>query len=231
LTDLKVKIFEGTEQETQDDCIGSALRLEGNGNWYYLDLHWNPSAGCLVILNHDLTVHQTLTGWTAAFFKSGLLVYEGNMVHFAPVHPETLFLYDPVARKSQEIYPQKNDLFRKSFSERLKEVIDEKRCQENNWACDPNDFESSAGPIEVNDETDSLAFRADFETVGFLEREEAEDSGKWDDDDYVYIYRLQPLRWREFSVYDLKSKFATDSLKDLLTPEKLRQVFATPPPQ
>ncbi len=72
-------------------------------------------------MNHDLTVHQTLTGWTAAFFKSGLLVYEGNMVHFAPVHPVTLFLYDPVANKSREIYPQKNDPFRKNFSERLEE--------------------------------------------------------------------------------------------------------------
>ncbi len=230
LTGLKVKMSEETDPETWD-CIGAAVSLEGNGDWYYLNLHWNPSAGCLVILNHDLTVHRTLTGWTAAFFKSGLVVYEGNMVHFAPVHPETLFLYDPVAHKSQEIYPQKSDPFRKNFSERLEEVIDEKRCQENNWACDPDDFESSAGPIEVNDETHSLAFRVDFETVGFIERYAAEDSGKWDDDEYVYVYQFDPLRWREFSVYDLKPKFGTDSLRDLLAPEKLRQVFATPPPR
>jgi hypothetical protein len=231
LNDLKVKTSEETEQERQVDCIGAALRLEGNGNWYYLDLHWTPSAGCLVILNRDLTLHQTLTGWTAAFFKSGLLAYVGDTVHFAPVHPERLFLYDPVAHKSQEIYPQKNDPFRKNFSERLDKVIDEKRCQENNWPCDPDDFGSIVDPIEVNDETHSLAFRVEFETEGFLPREEAEDSGKWDDDQYVYIYRLDPLRWREFSVYDLKPKFGTDSLKDLLAPEKLRRVFATPPPR
>jgi len=132
LPGLKVKIFEGTEQETQHECLGSALRLESHGHWYYLDLHWNPSAGCLVILNRDLTVHQTLTGWTAAFFKSGLLAYEGNMVHFAPVHLQTLFLYDPVAQKSQRIYPQESDPFRKDFSERLEKVINEKRCRENN---------------------------------------------------------------------------------------------------
>ncbi len=153
------------------------------------------------------------------------------MTHFAPLHPERLFLYDPVAHKSQEIYTQKNDPFRKNFSERLEEVIDEKRCRENNWACDPDDFESGIGPIEVNDGTHSLAFRVGFGTEGFLPREEAEASGKWDDDDYVYIYRLDPLRWREFSIYDLKPKFGTDSLKDLLAPEKLRQVFATPSPQ
>lgn len=231
LTDLKVKISEGTEPETEEECIGSALRLERTGNWYYLDLHWNPSAGCLVILNHDLTVHQTLTGWTAAFFKSGLLAYERNMVHFAPVHPETLFLYAPVARKSQKIYPPKSDPFRKDFSERLKKVIDEKRCQENNWPCDPDDFGSVVGPVEVNDETHSLAFRVEFETEGFLPREEAEGSGKWDDDQYVYIYQLDPLRWREFSIYDLQPEFGTDSLKNLLTQDKLRRVFATPPPR
>jgi hypothetical protein len=230
LTGLRVKIFEGTEQETQEDCIGSALRLEGNGDWYYLDLHWNPSAGCLVILNRDLSVDQTLTGWTAAFFKSGLLAYQGNMVHFAPVHPATLFLYDPVAHQSQEIYPQKNDPFRKRFSERLGMVVDEKRCQENNWPCDPNDFESSiVYPIEVNDATHSLAFRVEFETPGFLPQEEAQGKGMWDDDQYVYIYQLDPPRWREFSVHDLKPKFGSDSLKDLLIPEKLSQVFATPP--
>lgn len=231
LSDLKTKILEEAEPETQADCIGAAVGLESKGNWYYLDLHWTPSAGCLVILNQNLTVHQTLPGWTVALFKSGLLVYEGNMVHFAPVHPEMLFLYDPVAGKSQKIYPRKNDPFRKNFSERLDEVIDAKRCQENNWPCDPNDFESRIAAIEVNDATRSLAFGVEFGTEGFLTRGEAEDSGKWDDDEYVYIYQLNPLRWREFSIYDLKPKFGTDSLKDLLAPEKLRRVFAIRPPQ
>lgn len=231
LTDLKVNISGETEPETQADCIGPALRLERNRNWYYLDLHWTPSAGCLVILNHNLTIHRTLPGWTEAFFKSGPVVYKGNMVHFAPLHPETLFLYDPVANKSQQIYPQENDPLRRNFSKRLEDVIDEKRCRENNWACDPDDFESGVGPIELNDETHALAFRAEFGAEGFLSREQAEDSGKWDDDEYAYIYQFNPLRWREFSVYDLKPKFGTDSLKELLAPEKLGQVFATPPPQ
>lgn len=231
-TDLKVKIFEGTEPETQDVCIGSALSLERNGNWYYLDLHWTPSAGCVVIFNYDLTVHQTLPGSTVAFFRSVLLAYAGNMKHFAPVHAETLFLYDPVTPKSQEIYPQKRDPLRKGFSERLEKVIDEKRCQENDWPCDPNNFESSIGdPVEVNDETHSLAFRVKFTTQGFLPCEEAAGSGQWDDGQYVYIYRTDPLRWREFPAPDLKLRFGTDSLKDLLRPEKLRQVFATPPSQ
>jgi hypothetical protein len=84
--------------------------------------------------------------------------------------------------------------------------------------------------IEVNDETKSLAFRASFETEGFLMRDQSETTDKWDDDHYVYIYRLNPLRWREFSIYDLKPKFGTDSLKDLLSPANLKNVFSTPAP-
>ncbi|HXZ81855.1 MAG TPA: hypothetical protein VEG30_18145 [Terriglobales bacterium] len=217
--------------ELQDDCLGSVLRAEHHNSWYYLNLHWNPSAGCLLILNEDLSVSHTLPGGSAGFFQTGLLVYSGNMVHFADVHPETLWLYDPATHKSEQLYPQKNDPLRGAFSTRLEKVIDEKRCMHNNWGCDPDRFTSDlVYPIEVNDQTQSLAFHVRFEPEGFLPREEAEDSGQWDDDDYVYIYRLSPLRWRGFSIYDLKPKFGTDSLSELLTPAKLKQVFATPAP-
>jgi len=96
LTDIRVKILEGTDHEIQDDCMGSVLGVSRHGNRYFLNLHFNPSAGCLLILNANLTVSRTLDGGSAGFFKSGLLIYSGDMVHFADVHPETLFLYDPV---------------------------------------------------------------------------------------------------------------------------------------
>lgn len=230
LTGSQMKLPDGTEPET--DCIGSAQRFERNGNWYYLDLSLTPSAGCLMILNHDLTVHQILAGWTAAFFPSGLLVYEGNMVQFAPVHPATLFIYNPDGGKSQKIYPPENDPFRRDFSERLKKIIDVKQCQENNWPCDPNEFESTiVYPIEVNDETRSLAFRVAFDTQGFLMPQDAKASGEWHHDQHVYVYQLNPMFWREFRADELKAKFGTDSLKGLLTSGKLREVFATASPR
>lgn len=228
LTGLTVKALEETDKD-QVDCLGSVLGIQRDGTRYYLDLHLTPSAGCLLIVHDDLIVDRTIGGWTGAFFKSGLLVYFGNMVHFADVHPETLFLYDPVAHKSLQIFPPSDDPFRKNFSSRLSKVIDRRRCNKNNWACDPDRFTSDIlHPIEVNDETHSLAFRVTFQPDGFLGREETENSGKWDDDDYLYIYRFDPIRWREFSVYDLKPMFGTDSLKELLTPARLQQVFATP---
>jgi hypothetical protein len=225
-----VNVFAETGRGIEDDCLGSVLSIARNGGWHYLNLHFNPSAGCLLILNRDLTVSQTLGGWTVAFFHSGLLVYEGDMVHFADVHPETLFLYDPAQHKTLQIYPQKNDPFRDNFSTRLEKAIDHQRCAENNLACEPDRFTSQIDSVEVNDETKSLAFHVSFEPDGFVLREEAETSGNWNDDHYVYVYRVHPFQWRQFSVYDLKPKFGTDSLKGLLTPDKLKEVFSTPAP-
>jgi hypothetical protein len=231
LSDLKVKTSADTGPATQDDCLGPAVRLEGNGDWYYLDLRLSPSAGCMVVLSHYLSVHQTLSGWNTAMFKSGVLVYEGNLVQSAPVHPATLYLYDPVTRESQKIYPQKRDPFRKEFSGRLAKLIDESRCRDNNWRCDPDEFESSIGqPIEVNDATHALAFRVVYGTQGFIPRDEAAHSGEEAVDRYVYVYQIKPQRWREFSADDVESSFGTDSLKELLTARKLRRVFATPSP-
>ena len=211
-------------------CLGSVLRAQQAGGRYYLQLHWNPSAGCFIVLNEDMSLRDARTGGVEAFFESGLAIRSGNMIHFADVHPETLFVYDPEKRTSQPIYPQERDPFRQNFSARLAKVIDNDRCRERNWACDPTRFSSSLSSLVVNDENNSLAFRATFEPGGFMDRYDAEDSGLWDDDDYVYIYQLKPFRWREFSVYDLKPKFGTDSIMDLLTPSNLEKVFASPAP-
>jgi hypothetical protein len=226
LDGLKVNTSEGSAP-TQQDCIGSAVRFEGNGDWYYLDLHWTPSAGCMVVLKQNLTVHQTIAGWKVAMFKSGVSVYEGNMIQFAPVHPATLYVYDPVTRDKQKIYPPKRDPFRKEFSGRLERLIDVSRCKSNNWRCDPNEFESSiVEPIAINDATHALAFRVVFGTQGFIPRDEAAASGEQAVDRYVYVYQLKPQRWREFSADDVEPSFGTDSLAELLTPRKLRRVFA-----
>jgi hypothetical protein len=230
LTGLKVLIFEGTAHEIEDDCLGSVLDISRHGDEYFLNLHFNPSAGCLLILDKDLTVSHTLAGWPVAFFKSGAFAWISDMVHFSDIHAETLFLYDPATGKSQQIYPQKNDPLRDDFSTRLEKAINKTQCAENNWACEPDRFATEIDSVEVNDETNALAFQAAFTTEGFLTREEADSSGQWYDDDYVYFFQIDPLRWREFSIYDLKPKFGTDSLKELLSPEKLKRVFFSPAP-
>ena len=114
------------------DCMGSVLEIRENAGRYFLDLHWNPSAGCLLILNRDFTVHHALPGGVVAFLRGGV-IWERNTVHFAPTHPEQLWLYDPQTRRSQRLYPQPKDQLRKAFSKRLAEVVDPEQCRRNDW--------------------------------------------------------------------------------------------------
>ena len=217
---------------TMTDCRGPINRFDKNAGHYYLGLDLTPSAGCILVLNQDLSVDNVLAGVIETFLPSGSLLYLGDMVHFADVHPETLWAYDPRKGVSTQLYPQSDDPFRAAFSARLAKAMNEQQCNTNNWGCDPSRFTSAIDlPIAVNDETGSFAFHVHLDPEGFVTYEEAQDSGHWDDDEYVYVYQLSPLRWREFSLYDLKPKFGTDSLKDLLTPERLAKVFAVPAPK
>jgi hypothetical protein len=213
-------------------CLGSVMKIQRTAQWYFLTLHWNPSAGCFIVLKSDLRVEDARTGGVAATFRSGLVVVDGNMIHFADVHPQTLYLYEPATHKARPLYPQQHDPFRDDFSARLEETIDQNLCRTNNWGCMTDRFTTNLSyPIEINDDTGSIAFRASFEPEGFLDRKAVEASGKWYDDDYAYVFRLAPFRWREFSVYDLKPKFGTDSLRDLISPEMIGKIFATPEPK
>ena len=131
------------------------LSVQENNKRYYLTLHLTPSASCLLILKDNLTVDQTLAGGPAAFFKSGTLLYTGDMVHFAAVHPETLWLYDPDTRTSKQIYPQPDDPLRSAYSARLAKAVNDDRCRVNNWGRNPQELSSDIGfPVEINNEPD-----------------------------------------------------------------------------
>jgi hypothetical protein len=172
-----------------------------------------------------------LDGWPEGFLPPATVIYSGNMVHFADVHPETFWMYDLGLKKATQIYPQPKDPFRRDFATRLEKIIDQNLCHENNWLCDPDRFSTALdSPITANEQTRAIAFGARFYPEGFMDRYKAEDSGLFDDDTYVYIFQLEPLRWREFSIYDLKPKFGTDSLQQLISPMMIEKVFATPAP-
>ncbi len=212
-------------------CLGSVMLAQHKGQFYYLQVHWNPSAGCFIVLNDNLSFHDAHTGGAERFFQSGLVISSGNTVHFADVHPETIFLYDPRTRTSSPIYPPPNDPFRSDFSARLQQVINRDLCGERNWACDPSSFSSTIWQsVFINDQTNSVAMDVEFGTDGFLDDAERDRGSQFDDDRYAYVFQLTPFRWREFPIYDLKAKFGTDSLDELVTPEMIKRVFATPAP-
>jgi hypothetical protein len=79
---------------SDDTCLGSVLRIGASAESIFLDTHINPSAGCLLILSQDLKVRTALFGWYLARFSDDSVVYHRSEVHFAPVHPAELALYN-----------------------------------------------------------------------------------------------------------------------------------------
>ena len=81
----------------------------------------------------------------------------------------------------------------------------------------------------TDDQDDALAMQVRFSTEGFLTREQAENSGAWKNEDYIYVFKLRPFAWRGMSAREIKAGFGTDSPSELLTKLKLRSLFSRRP--
>ena len=88
---------------------GAALRIARRPGVVYLDLHINPSAGALIVLSEDLTVRARLSGWSSLILTDGRVLYQNSMVHFAPAHPGSVSLYDPLTGRDVRVYPEQAD--------------------------------------------------------------------------------------------------------------------------
>jgi hypothetical protein len=222
------------QQRLEVPCEGMVGEVEHQLDSYFIGMEISPSAECTLVLREDshgaIGLESVLDGWVAVYLKPSTVIYSGSMVHFADVHPETLWMYDLQSKKVTLLYPQPHDPFRDDFSTKLEQVIDQKRCRTNNWACEPDRFSSVVEKPVVSDETHCLAFHVNFETEGFLDPDEADKLEQFQGQEYAYFFQLQPFRWREFRVNDLKSKFRTDVLQQLISPKMIEKVFATPAP-
>ena len=68
-------------------------------------IHRTPSAGGVIILNRDLEVVAELDGYGGDVLPNGTVMYRGNMVHFAPIHKQSVWAYEPGAKEADEIFP------------------------------------------------------------------------------------------------------------------------------
>ena len=235
-TSLDVGPPEYRFQATVDThCDGMVGGMTKNFGRYVIKVQLNPSAGCDILVRFDEKntpfVEAVIDGGVAGFIPPATVIYSGNMVHFSDVHPETLWTYDLRSKKATQVYPQPNDPFRRDFATKLEKIIDQNLCAQRNWACEPDRFSSLIDlPPAIDATTNAIAFGATFLPEGFMDRYPAEDSGLFDDEDYTYIFQLDPFRWREFSTYDLKPKFGTTSTQQLISPGMIGKVFATPAP-
>ena len=130
-----------------------------------------------MVLTDKLTLQDTLYGWVVGSFKDGRVVYQHSEIHFAPTFYVELSIYDPVRRRSGQIYPPSPATpLRRQYIEKTK-VAYERCCVDHppadcggyfairNHHCDPELFEDSIGTVTVNDAKDSITFKARFNDV------------------------------------------------------------------
>jgi hypothetical protein len=222
-----------------DRCLGSVGGVQKLGDFFYVSIELSPSAGCQLVVSGDLRLTTVLSGWLVATFSSGAVVLEGSMVHFAPTHPLRLSLFDPRNATQTTIYPPPSDPFRAAYIQRLRTKISQSdRCHGENCESNPERFDNelgsrcdSSGPCQpamaLNEKTGALAFIVQFSAIGFISSDKLKDSTEWNEQ-VIYVYRLfpGPLAHREFLSSDMKARFSTTSLDEILTPEMLARIFA-----
>jgi hypothetical protein len=190
------------------------------------------------VLSSDLKLRDNLYGWVLASFRSGTVVFQGSVVHFAPTHPLQLSLYDPQRRLVMQIYPPPRDELLAAYIRRLQKVPASERCHGSNCydAPDPDELEASVGTmsgetsklaIAVNEETHALAFLATYSPRGFVSSE-TEDLPEWRER-VVHVYRLSGgISHREFPLEKMQKRYGVARLDDLLNPEMMRRLFPVP---
>jgi hypothetical protein len=120
--------------------------------------HINPSAECTVVLGPDLAVRGILAGWPVATLADGRIVYQ--RVHFAPVHPVALALFDPRRGTDLTLYPPRpSRAARAGHVARMRSVYAPAWCNTRNHPCDPDTFDEHVnGPVMTYARGEALAF-------------------------------------------------------------------------
>lgn len=217
-----------------DICYGSILNLNTSGGHVLLDTHINPSAGCLLVLSPDLRLEASLYGWLVGHLGQDLLVYHRSEVHFAPVHPAEIAVYDLRNKRDDTIFPPKTPTaIRQARTAQLREFYKTNKdwCQRNNDPCDPESFDSEVqGTVTTSETNSALAFLISYEQIQFVEGDVQKPSGP---KDVLYVYRRlddpQKTEFREMLWSDAKTQFGDIPLQGLLQPETRAKIFAEPP--
>jgi len=203
-------------------CMGPAVSVHRAGLFILVGTDINPSAQCLQVLDSELKLKDTRYGWFIASVGNKI-VYEHNTVHLAPTHPLVLSLYDPATAADTAIYPLPSDHEREQFIDQLRHLVAFERCEGPNCSVLPEQFESTVTEAVSNDRTGSFAFIAEFSPVGYVrDVSQSELDAK-----VLYVYRFarSGVEHREFPVSEMKSRFGTEQVNELLTLSMLVRVF------
>jgi hypothetical protein len=206
------------------EYIGSVLEIRRVGRFFYVELHFSPSAANNVVLTTDLRLRDYLVGWIVAVLPDGRVVYESSMTHFAPTHSPRLFVYEPTSKETRQIYPLKPyQALRLAHIEKARIAwSDDAWCNAHNHHCDPEQFENDIGKVSVSPDSDALAFGVTFDNDLRRERQVKPT-------EVIYVYRgLTPghrLRYRELLAADVERRFGKVATGALLELARLRRIF------
>lgn len=221
----------GSDQIGHSECTGSVLSAHALPNVFLLDTHINPSAGCLLILEHNLAFRNALYGWYLAAVGDTQIVFQRSEVHFAPVHPTELALYDLKTNRETSLFPRKPfQRVRAEYAAKLGDFYrtHQEWCKENNDPCDAESVDSTLeGEVAISVPQHALAFVISYDRIqdsaGPVQKPEG--PGK-----VVYVYGdvndEAKLDYREMLVTDVEKRFGKLSLPSLLEPSALREIFA-----
>lgn len=223
-----------TKSPTIDDiCFGSVLNIRASEARLYLNTHINPSAGCLLVLSPELKLEASLNGWLVGQLGTDLLLYHRSEVHFAPVHPAEIALYDFRNKRDETIFPPKvPSAIRQARTAQLREFYksNPEWCQKNNDPCDPESFDSDLqGEVATRESESAAAFLISYEQIQFVEGDLQKPSGP---KDVLSVYRRlddpEKMEVREMLWSNFRAQFGDLPLENLLQPETLKKIYAAP---
>ncbi len=220
------------EQIGYSECVGSVLGVHALPSAFLLDTHINPSAGCLVILDRKLAFQKALYGWYLAALGGTQIIFQRSEVHSAAVQPAELALYDLKSKRETSLFPRKS--FPPILADYKAKLLDFYRahqewCKEHNDPCDAESVDSTLdGEVAVNESEHALAFVISYNLDRFWDfsapGQKPVSPGK-----VVYIYRNvdyeEKMDYREILLSDIERRGNRLSLKSLLEPAALREIF------
>ena len=172
-TDIRIDPAMGEISKFASVCLGAALNISEESGLIAIDTHINPSAGCVLLLDSNLHFKAALPGWLLGRVANQLIV-EGNMMHFAPISPESLGIFDPDRNQFTAIYPAAEDARRRRFSQLLREQLPSRAwCEEFNNPCDPEHFSTGITNVKTDAPRKAFSFEATMSADGFGKDAEA----------------------------------------------------------
>jgi len=220
--------------EQVDICYGSVLRVTASGGHFFLETHINPSAGCVLVLSGDLKLQTSLDGWLLGHVGEDTVIYHKSQVHFAPVHPAELAIYDLRTKRDLTLFPSKPDSpIRRARTAQLAEFYkaNPEWCNRNDDPCDAEEFDSGLqGKVATNETEAAVAFLISYEQIQHAAEDVQKPSGP---KNVLYVYRRvndeARMEYREMLLEDAKARFGTAKLEDFVQPEMLQRIFSEAP--